>query len=68
MGVVLRFAWFRAGPDVKNILAGVRKGWAPVPGAPGAYWPAVSHEDAASAVVAALGVPGGIYEVCDDEP
>lgn len=69
MGVVLRFAWFY-GPDpmLRNILAGVRKGWAPVPGAPGAYWPAVSHEDAASAVVAALGVPGGIYEVCDDEP
>ena len=28
----------------------------------------IFHEDAASAVVAALGVPGGIYEVCDDEP
>ena len=28
----------------------------------------MSHEDAASAVVAALGAPGGIYEVCDDEP
>jgi nucleoside-diphosphate-sugar epimerase len=67
--VVLRFAWFY-GPDpmLRQILAGVRKGWAPVPGSPGAYWPAVSRKDAATAVVAALGAPGGIYEVCDDEP
>jgi len=68
-GVALRFAWFY-GPDpmLRRILGVVRKGWPPLPGAPGAYWPAVSHEDAASAVVAALDVPGGIYEVCDDEP
>lgn len=68
-GVALRFAWFY-GPDpmLRQILGAIRKGWMPVPGAPGAYWPAVSHEDAATAVVAALRVPGGIYEVCDDEP
>jgi nucleoside-diphosphate-sugar epimerase len=68
-GVALRFAWFY-GPDaiLRTMLEGVRKGWGPLPGAPEAYWPSVSHEDAASAVVAALGVPGGIYEVCDDEP
>jgi nucleoside-diphosphate-sugar epimerase len=68
-GVVLRFAWFY-GPDpmLRQLLGTVRKGWAPVPGAPGAYWPALSHEDAATAVVAALAAPGGIYEVCDDEP
>ena len=68
-GVVLRFAWFY-GPDpmLRKILTGVRKGWAPVPGAPTAYWPAVSHEDAATAVMAALDAPGGVYEVCDDEP
>ena len=68
-GVVLRFAGFY-GPDpmLRQMLNGVRKGWAPLPGAPGAYWSSVSHEDAATAVVAALGVPGGIYEVCDDRP
>lgn len=68
-GVVLRFAWFY-GPDpmLRQILAGVRRGWAPVPGTPEAYWPTISHEDAATAVVAALEAPGGIYEVCDDEP
>jgi len=68
-GVALRFAWFY-GPDpmLRQILGTLRKGWMPVPGAPGAYWPAISHEDAATAVVAALRAPGGIYEVCDDEP
>ena len=68
-GVALRFAWFY-GPDpiLRTMLESVRKGWSPLPGAPEAYWPSVSHEDAASAVVAALGAPGGIYEVCDDEP
>ncbi|HET9038480.1 MAG TPA: NAD(P)H-binding protein [Myxococcaceae bacterium] len=69
IGVVLRFAGFY-GPDpmLRQMLAGVRKGWAPLPGAPSAYWSSVSHEDAATAVVAALGVPGGVYEICDDEP
>ncbi len=68
-GVALRFAWFY-GPDpmLRKILGTIRKGWLPVPGEPGAYWPAISHEDAATAVVAALKAPGGIYEVCDDEP
>jgi len=67
--VVLRFAGFY-GPDpmLRQMLAGVGKGWAPLPGPSGAYWSSVSHEDAATAVVAALGVPGGVYEVCDDEP
>ena len=68
-GVVVRFAWFY-GPDpmLRQLFGTVRKGWAPVPGAPGAYWPALSHEDAATAVVAALTAPGGVYDVCDDEP
>ena len=68
-GLALRFAWFY-GPDpmLRQILGTLRKGWMPLPGAPDAYWPAISHEDAATAVVAALRAPGGIYEVCDDEP
>jgi nucleoside-diphosphate-sugar epimerase len=68
-GVALRFAWFY-GPDpmLRQILGTLRKGWMPVPGAAGAYWPAVSHEDAATAAMAALRAPGGLYEVCDDEP
>ena len=68
-GVALRFACFY-GPDpmLRQVLGTLRKGWMPFPGAPGAYWPAVSHEDAATAVVAALRAPAGVYEVCDDDP
>ena len=69
-GVVLRFAAFY-GPDafqVRSMIKAVRKGWAPLPGSPRAYVSSISHDDAASAVVAALGVPAGTYNVADNEP
>ncbi|PYO86490.1 MAG: hypothetical protein DMD58_16705 [Gemmatimonadetes bacterium] len=69
-GVVLRFAYFY-GPDsdfTRAFLASVRKGRAQLIGDPAGFWPMVSHDDAASAVVAALTVPAGIYNVVDDEP
>ncbi|HKO15566.1 MAG TPA: NAD(P)-dependent oxidoreductase [Gemmatimonadaceae bacterium] len=68
-GVVLRFAGFY-GPDpmLRDLLGVVRRGWAPLPGTPDAYWSSAAHDDAATAVVAALDVPAGIYNVCDDEP
>jgi nucleoside-diphosphate-sugar epimerase len=68
-GVVLRFAGFY-GPDalMRDMVAVVRRGWWPLPGRGDAYWSAIHHVDAASAVVAALGVPAGIYNVCDDDP
>ncbi len=69
-GVVLRFGAFY-GPDafqVRDMIKAVRKGWAPLPGPATAYVSSVSHDDAASAVVAALGVPAGSYNVVDDEP
>jgi len=68
-GVVLRFAGFY-GPDrfLREMLGIVRRGWAPLPGPAGAYCSSVSHEDAAAAVVAALELPTGAYNVCDDEP
>ena len=69
-GVVLRFAGFY-GPDaahVPELVRAVRAGWAPLPGSPGAYFSSVSHDDAAAAVVASLTVPGGIYNVVDNEP
>ena len=67
--VVLRFAWFY-GPDsfLPEMVKIARKGWAPIPGAADAYWSSVSHDDAASAVLAALSAPSGTYNVCDDEP
>jgi nucleoside-diphosphate-sugar epimerase len=70
VGIVLRFAAFY-GPDAVQTLDMVklaRKGWAPLPGSPEAYFSSVSHDDAATAVLAALQLPAGIYNVADDEP
>jgi nucleoside-diphosphate-sugar epimerase len=69
VGVVLRFAGFY-GPDafLRDMIGIVRRGWAPLPGPAQAYWSSVSHDDAATAVVAALELPAGTYNVCDDEP
>jgi len=67
--VVLRFAWFY-GPDsfLREMAKVARRGLAPVPGAAGAYWSSISHDDAATAVLAVLDAPPGAYNVCDDEP
>jgi len=67
--VVLRFAWFY-GPDsfLGEMAKVARRGWAPIAGAADAFWSSISHDDAASAVVAALDVPAGAYNVSDDEP
>lgn len=69
-GVVLRFAGFY-GPDaiqVKPLIAAVRHGWSILPGRRDAYISSVSHDDAAQAVVAALDLSSGAYNVTDDEP
>jgi nucleoside-diphosphate-sugar epimerase len=68
--VILRFANFY-GADGRFFREGVkmlRKGMAPIPGPAEAYVSSVSHDDAATAVVAALTIPTGIYNVSDDEP
>jgi nucleoside-diphosphate-sugar epimerase len=70
VGVVLRFAAFY-GPDGRffaDIVRAVQRGIAPLFGPPEAFISSVSHDDAATAVVAALQLPGGIYNVVDDEP
>src|SRR5439155_17910909 len=69
-GVVLRFAGFY-GPDAvttRDTVDMARRGWAPLPGSPEGYVSSIAHDDAATAVVAALGVPAGAYNVTDDEP
>ena len=69
-GVVLRFGGFY-GPDamqVTDMIRMVRRGWAPLPGPPASYISSVSHDDAASAVAAALIAVPGVYNVVDDEP
>jgi nucleoside-diphosphate-sugar epimerase len=70
VGVVLRFSAFY-GPDAvqtAGMIKLVRKGWEPLPGAPNAYFSSISHDDAATAALAALKLPPGIYNVTDDEP
>jgi nucleoside-diphosphate-sugar epimerase len=69
-GVVLRFALFSGpgDPFTQMMLDSVRRGWFPLLGRPEAYTSWISHQDAASAAVAALGLPAGIYNAVDDQP
>lgn len=69
-GVVLRFAYFYGADSdfTRDAVRYVRHGRAPLFGSPAAFFSSVAHEDAASAVVAALEVPAGHYNVCDDRP
>ncbi len=68
-GIIARFASLY-GPDnmLREWIGLVKRGYAPLPGSPSAYWSSVAHEDAASAVVALAGAPAGAYNVCDDLP
>jgi nucleoside-diphosphate-sugar epimerase len=69
-GVVLRFAVFY-GPDSHHTVEAIRaarKRVALQPGRAGAYLSSIHTDDAARAVVAALTLPAGIYNVADDEP
>jgi nucleoside-diphosphate-sugar epimerase len=69
-GIVLRFATFY-GPDsysTHDMADAVRRGWSPLPGRPSAFFSSISHDDAATAVVASLAVPAGVYNITDDEP
>lgn len=69
-GVVLRFAAFYGADSrvLHDMIGMLRKGWAPLPGNRDAFISSISHEDAATAVVAALSAPAGTYNVTDDEP
>lgn len=69
-GVVLRYAQFH-GPGsshVETFNSLARKRINPFVGAPEAYTSFIHADDAGSAVVAALSLPGGIFNVADDEP
>ncbi len=69
-GVVLRFAYFYGADSdfTRDAIRYVRGGRAPVFGSPSAYISSIAIEDAATAVVAALGLPAGRYNVADDRP
>ena len=69
-GVVLRFGGFVA-PDAHHtdgFLRMARRRLAPGAGEPGGYVSSIHSLDAASAVLAALNAPAGVYNVVDDEP
>ncbi|SEG25205.1 Nucleoside-diphosphate-sugar epimerase [Nonomuraea solani] len=69
-GVVLRFGWFY-GPGAahsEQLYAMARRHVGMVLGRPDGYVSSIHMDDAASAVVAALEVPAGTYNVVDDEP
>lgn len=70
IGVVLRFSMFY-GPDsslTHDVVKAVRKGIAPIFGGSEGYMSSIWIDDAAAAVVAALKVPPGVYNVTDDIP
>jgi len=70
VGILVRFAAFYAADavQVRDAVRLIRKGWAPLPGSPAAFFSSVHHDDAASAVVAALRAGPGAYNVSDDGP
>ncbi|HKT17674.1 MAG TPA: NAD(P)H-binding protein [Stellaceae bacterium] len=70
VAVVLRFAAFYGLDAVQTrvMVRLARLGFAALPGARDAYLSSIAHDDAASAAAAALTLPGGVYNVADDEP
>lgn len=70
VGVVLRFGLFYGpgSPDTKRFLAMARRGRLMLPGPAEHYSSMIFVADAAAAVVAALDVPAGTYNVVEDEP
>ena len=70
VGVVLRFGQFYAADSshTTDQARMARLGLAPTVGDPDAYTSWIHADDAATAVVAALTAPAGIYNVTDDEP
>jgi len=69
-GIVLRFAYFYGPNDrfTEDIFRYVMRGWLPLLGSPDAYFSTCNHDDAATAVVAALDLVSGAYNVVDNEP
>lgn len=69
-GVMLRFGLFY-GPEnrsTEETLSMARLRIAPIPGATAGYVSSIHVDDAATAVVAALDAPAGVYNVVDDDP
>lgn len=69
-GVVLRFGMFygAGSPDTRSWLESAARGRLMLPGPGHRYTTMVYVDDAAAAVVAALEVPAGCYNVVEDQP
>jgi len=70
VGIALRFGGFY-GPDARStdeFIGGAARRIAPVIGAPDGYVSSIHTSDAASAVVASLAAPTGVYNIVDDVP
>lgn len=69
-GVVLRFAQFYSADSHHTIdqVRAARRGIAATPGKTDGYWSLIYCDDVATAVVAALEAPAGIYNVAEDTP
>lgn len=67
-GVALRFGLFYShdASSIHDYLRLAKLGQSPMVGPPDAYQPSIHVDDAATAVVAALQAPTGIYNVADD--
>lgn len=69
-GVVLRFGVLYSADSglTRDLLDRARDGMLAMPGHDDTYQSWIHADDAATAVVAALDVPGGVYNVVEDEP
>ena len=69
-GIALRFGAYYSedAPSTRSTIAMVEKRMLPQIGPARFFIPSVYVEDAAEAVVRAVSVPSGIYNVCDDDP
>ncbi len=70
IGVILRFAMFHAADSghIDTFLSLAKRGVAPFFGAPSGYQSFIDAEDAARAVLAALDVEPGVYNVAEPNP
>jgi nucleoside-diphosphate-sugar epimerase len=70
VAVALRFGAFYGHDSAHSIetIEAAEAGQFAVPGPRDAFWPSVTTDDAAAAVVAALRAPAGLYNVADERP
>jgi nucleoside-diphosphate-sugar epimerase len=68
VGVALRFGGFYGvdSAHTEETIEAAQGGVFALPGPAEAYWASVTTDDAASAVVAALGAPSGVFNVVDE--